>query len=157
MFIWEWKEGTVLAQESKIVSVYMTYVQGMSNQFEINVISACYNMFWNQFDKFFKRSWFFLLPSEKKKAIRFLFAIFWVINISWFFDDHGTWLLLLEYFWWFSQVSEIFERLFSCCFVVPISLTRKYRKKHTHHTVFLWEIVGKVFSWTICFCNSVLE
>ena len=31
--------------ESKIVSVYMVYLQGMSHQFEINVINAFYNKF----------------------------------------------------------------------------------------------------------------
>ena len=30
---------------SKIVSVYMVYLQGMSHQFEINVINAFYNKF----------------------------------------------------------------------------------------------------------------
>ena len=63
------------------------------------------------------------------------------------FDDHGTWLQLLEYFWWFVQVPAIFERLFSCYFVVPFSLRRKFRKKntHTHTTVFLWNTMSKVF------------
>ena len=49
-----------------------------------------------------------------------------------FFNDDGTWLLLLEYFCRFFQVSEIFERLYSCFFVVSISHTGKFRKKiHT--------------------------
>ena len=30
---------------SKIVPVYMVYLQGMSHQFEINVINALYNKF----------------------------------------------------------------------------------------------------------------
>ena len=47
---------------------------------------------------------------------------------------------------WFVQVAPVFERLFNCDFAVPISLTKKFRKKRTHTTVFLWKIMGKVFS-----------
>ena len=36
---------TVLARGSKIVSVYMVYLQGISHQFEISVINAFYNKF----------------------------------------------------------------------------------------------------------------
>ena len=39
------KVSPVLALESKIVSVYMAYLQGMSHQFQINVISAFQNKF----------------------------------------------------------------------------------------------------------------
>ena len=74
---------------------------------------------------------FLLLASKKNEGFTFLICYLLVINIYCFFNEHGTWLLLLEYFWWFVQVSAIFERLFSCFFVVPISRTRKFRKK-TH-------------------------
>ena len=40
-----------MAQGSKTVSVYMVYLQGMSHQFEINVINAFYIKLWNQFGK----------------------------------------------------------------------------------------------------------
>ena len=45
--MWKWKEVVLpaLSQGSKIVSVYMVYLQGMSHQFEINVINAFYNKF----------------------------------------------------------------------------------------------------------------
>ena len=111
----------------------MVYLQGMSHQFQINVISAFYNKFWNQFGKLFKRSWFFAFDIWKKRR-RYVFNLlfFLVINIYCIFDDHDTWLLLLEYFLWFAQVSAFSERLFKCYFAVPISLTRKFRKKHTH-------------------------
>ena len=36
---------TVLARGSKIVSVYMVYLQIISHQFEIDVINALYNKF----------------------------------------------------------------------------------------------------------------
>ena len=75
---------------------------------------------------------FLLLASKKNEGFTFLICYLLVINIYCFFNDHGTWLLLLQYFWWFVQVSAIFERLFSCFFVVPISHTRKFRKKYTH-------------------------
>ena len=130
----------------------MVYLQGMSHQFQINVISAFYNKFWNQFGKLFKRSWFFAFDIWKKRR-RYVFNLlfFVVINFYYFFDYHDTWLLLLEYFLWFVQVSAIFERLFKCYFVVPILRTRKFRKTHTHQTVFLWKIMGKVFFKTIFF------
>ena len=129
----------VLARGSKIVSVYMVYLQGMSHQFEINVINAFYNKFWNQYGKFFKLSWFLPFGIWKKwklyvfNLLIFLrLIIFIACSIYWFFDDHDTWLLLLEYFLRFAQVSAVFERLFKCYFAVPISLTRKFRKKNTH-------------------------
>ena len=75
---------------------------------------------------------FLLLTPDKNGSDTFLICYFLVINIYCFFDDHDTWLLLLEYFLWFVQVSAVFERLFKCYFAVPISLTRKFRKKHTH-------------------------
>ena len=63
---------------------------------------------------------FLLLVSEKNEGYTFLICYF---------------LQLFEYFWWFVQVSAIFERLFSCYFVVPISLTGRFRKINTHtHT-----------------------
>ena len=110
----------------------MVFLQGMSHQFQINVINAFYNKFWNQFGKLFKRSWFFAFDIWKKRR-RYVFNLlfFVVINFYYFFDYHDTWLLLLEYFLWFVQVSAVFERLFKCYFAVPISLTRKFRKKHT--------------------------
>ena len=74
VFIWKWKKfiAPVLAWESKIVSVYMVYWLGMSHQFEINLSNAFYNKFWNQCDKFFRRSWLFAFGIWKRmEAIRF--------------------------------------------------------------------------------------
>ena len=76
---------------------------------------------------------FLLLTCEKNGGDTFLMCYFLVINIYCFFDDHDTWLLLLEYFLWFVQMSAVFERLFKYCFVGPI-LTRKFRKKNNTHT-----------------------
>ena len=71
---------------------------------------------------------------------------FIAFSIYCFFYDHDTWLLLLEYFVWFVQVSTVFEKFFKCYFAVSISLTRKLRKKtHILQTVFLWIIMGKSF------------
>ena len=119
----------------------MVYLQGMSHQFQINVISAFYNKFWNQFGKLFKRSWFFAFDIWKKRR-RYVFNLlfFVVINFYYFFDYHDTWLLLLEYFLWFVQVSAVFERLFKCYFVVPISLTKNFWKNtHTDTRLFFFE------------------
>ena len=142
----------VLARGSKIVSVYMVYLQGMSHQFEINVINAFYNKFWNQYGKFFKLSWFLPFGIWKKwKLYVFNLLIFlWLIifiacSIYWFFDDHDTWLLLLEYFWWFAQVSAVFERLFSCYFVVAISHTRKFRRNTQTTLVFFEKSWANIF------------
>ena len=117
----------------------MVYLQGMSHQFQINVINAFYHKFWNQFGNLFKRSWFFAFDIWKKRR-RYVFNLlfFVVISFYYFFDDHDTWLLLLECFLWFVQVSAIFERFFKCYFVVPISLTRKFRK-NTHTRLFFFE------------------
>ena len=124
----------------------MVYLQGMSHQFQINVISAFYNKFWNQFGKLFKRSWFFAFDIWKKRR-RYVFNLlfFLVINIYCIFDDHDTWLLLLEYFLWFAQVSAFSERLFKCYFAVPISLTRKFRKKHTQTRLFFFQKLREKF------------
>ena len=88
---------------------------------------------------------FLLLASKKNKGFTFLICYLLVITIYCFFNDHGTWLLLLEYFRWFVQVSAIFERLVSCFFVVSISHTRKYSKKHTHYHVFFEKSWAKFF------------
>ena len=72
---------TVLARGSKIVSVYMVYLQIISHQFEIDVINALYDKFWNQFGKFFKRSWFFAFGIWKKGSFAFLIFYFLVVNI----------------------------------------------------------------------------
>ena len=75
---------------------------------------------------------FLLLESEKNGGYKFLICYFLVVNIYCFFDDHGTWLLLLESFWWFAQVSAIFTRFLSCYFfLVPITLIGNFGKK-TH-------------------------
>ena len=107
---------TILTRESEIVSVYMVYLQGISHQFEISVINAFYNKFWNRFGKFFKRSWFFAFGIWKKASFAFLICYILVVNIYWCFN-------LLLFRWsrymincsWniFDQVSAIFERLFS--------------------------------------------
>ena len=124
----------------KNCSVYMVYLQEISHQFEINVINAFYNNFWNHFGKFFKRSRFFSFWHLKKRRL-------YVFNLLSFSDQC---LLLFRFItfpmimvhvycswniWWFVQVSAIFQRLFSCFFVVPTSHTRKVRNTHTHtHT-----------------------
>ena len=49
------------------------------------------------------------------------------------------------------EVSAIFERLLSCYFLVPISLTRNFRKKtHTHTPLFFIEK-----SWAKFFLNHL--
>ena len=76
-----------------------------------------------------------LSASEKNAGDTFLMCYFLVINIYCLFDDHDTLLLLLEYFLQFVHMSAVFESLFERYFAVPISLTRKFRKKNTHtHT-----------------------
>ena len=137
----------------------MIYLQGMSHQFQINVINPFHDKLWNQFSKLFKRSWFFALDIWKKRW-RYVFSLlfFLVITIYCFFDDHDTWLLLLEYFWWFIQVSAVFERLFKCYFTVPISLTRKFRDKktHTHTRLFFFEKSwAKFFLKSFVFANLI--
>ena len=101
---------------------------------------------------------FLLLTPEKNGSDTFLICYFLVINIYCFFDDHDTWLLLLEYFWWFIQVSAVFERLFKCYFTVPISLTRKFRDKktHTHTRLFFFEKSwAKFFLKSFVFANLI--
>ena len=136
----------------------MVYLQGMSHQFQINVINAFYNKFWNQFGKLFKRSWFFAFDIWKKRR-RYVFNLlfFVVINFYYFFDYHDTWLLLLEYFLWFVQVSAVFERLFKCYFAVPISLTRKFRKKTHIHTpdCFSLKNHGQSLHWFLQFNSRI--
>ena len=105
----------------------MVYLQGMSHQFQINVINTFYNKFAIGLVNFLNVFCFWHL--KKAEALRFQFAIFLVINIYCFFDDHDICLLLLEYFLWFAQVSTFFERLFKCYFAAHISLIRKIRKK----------------------------
>ena len=101
---------TVLARGSKIVSVYMVYLQGISHQFEIDVINAFYNKFWNQFGKFFKRSWLFAFGIWKKGGFTFLICYFLVINICWCFD-----FLLFRWSWYMVTCSwNIFGDLFKC-------------------------------------------
>ena len=78
VFIWKWKKviAPVLAWGSKIVSVYMVYLQGMSHQFEINLSNAFYNKFWNQCDKFFRRSWLFAFGIWKRmETIRICYFV----------------------------------------------------------------------------------
>ena len=78
VFIWKWKKviAPVLAWGSKIFSVYMVYLQGMSHQFEINLSNAFYNKFWNQCDKFFRRSWLFAFGIWKRmETIRICYFV----------------------------------------------------------------------------------
>ena len=49
----------------------MVYLQGISHQFEIDVINGFFIKYLNQFGTFFKRSWFFALVSEKREAFHF--------------------------------------------------------------------------------------
>ena len=62
----------VLAPGSWIVSLYMVYWQGLSHQFQINVINAFSIKFWNQFGKLFKRFWFFAFDIWKNRR-RYVF------------------------------------------------------------------------------------
>ena len=61
------KVSPVLTPESEIVSVYMVYLQRMSHQFQINVISAFYSIFWLKISlvNFLNILGFLLLTSEK--------------------------------------------------------------------------------------------
>ena len=115
---------------------------------------AFYNKFWNQLGKSFKHFCFFTFGIWKNGGFTFLICYFLKINIYCFLD-----LLLFRWSWYMvtalgiflmiCQVSTIFERLFSSYFVVPISHTKKIRKKstHTHYShVFLWKTMGKSFS-----------
>ena len=89
-----------------------------------------------------------LSASEKNAGDTFLMCYFLVINIYCLFDDHDTLLLLLEYFLQFVHMSAVFESLFERYFAVPISLTRKFRKKntHTHTKLFFFEkLLAKFF------------
>ena len=88
----------------KNCSVYMVYLQGMSHQFEINVINAFYNKFWNHFGKFFKRSWFFCFWHLKKRRLYvFNLCYLLVINVYCFFD-----LLLFQWSWYMVTAPAIF-------------------------------------------------
>ena len=58
----------ILPQGSKIVSVYMVHLQGMSHLLEINVINAFYQKFETTLVNFLG---FLLLTSKKRKALRF--------------------------------------------------------------------------------------
>ena len=62
---------TVLARGSKIVSVYMVYLQGISHQFEISVINAFYNKFEICLVNFLNVLGFLPLASEKREALHF--------------------------------------------------------------------------------------
>ena len=81
-----------------------------------------------------------------------------MINIYYFFDNHDTWFLLLEYFLWFVQVSAVFERLLKCYSVVPISLTKKFWKHtHTHtHTPDCFSLKNHGQSFFLI-CNLILK
>ena len=90
----------ILSQGSKIVSVYMVYLHGMSHLLEINVINAFYQKFEITLVNFLV---FLLLTSKKRKAYVFNLLsssdqCFLLCRFIAFFNDHGTWLLLLEYF-----------------------------------------------------------
>ena len=62
---------TVLARGSKIVSVYMVYLQGISHQFEIDVIDAFYNKFLKSEINFLNALGFLPLASQKREALHF--------------------------------------------------------------------------------------
>ena len=76
----------------------MVYLQGMSHQFQINVINTFYNKFAIGLVNFLNVLGFLLLTSEKNGGDTFLICYFLVINIYCFFDDHDAELLLLKYF-----------------------------------------------------------
>ena len=62
---------TVLARGSKIVSVYMVYLQGISHQFEMDVIDAFYNKFLKSEINFLNALGFLPLASQKREALHF--------------------------------------------------------------------------------------
>ena len=61
------------------------------------------NNFWNQFVKFFKRSWFFAFGIWKNGVFTFLIFYFLVTNIYCFFD-----LLLFRWSWYVVTALGIF-------------------------------------------------
>ena len=74
VFIWKWKRLSHphWPKDQKLLLFTFVYLQGMSHQFEISLSNAFYNKFWNQCDKFFKRSWLFAFDIWKRmEAIRF--------------------------------------------------------------------------------------
>ena len=73
------KVSHVLAQGSLIVFVFIVYLQGMYHEFQINVINAFYNKFWNPFGKLFKRSLFFTFDIWKKRR-RYVFNLLFLVS-----------------------------------------------------------------------------
>ena len=110
---------------SKIVSVYMVYLQGMSHQCEINVINTFYNKFWQILVTLLNVLGFLLLASEKK-GYKFLICYFLVINIYYFFD-----LLLFNVHdycsWYIFNLLKCLRFLKGCfpAFVVPYLTYKK--------------------------------
>ena len=63
----------------------------------------------------------------------------------------GSFVISTKVAWWFNEETFVKQS-------VKLVPSVKLLFTHTHnHTAFLWKIMGKVFSKTICFCNPVLE
>ena len=73
VFIWKWELVVLseLAGGSKIVSVYMVHLQGMSHQFEINLTLHLIITFEISLLNFLNVLGFLLLASEKTEFLRF--------------------------------------------------------------------------------------
>ena len=114
-----------MARGSKIVFVYTVYLQGMSHQYEINVINTFYNKFWQILVTLLNVLGFLLLASEKK-WYKFLICYFLVINIYYFFD-----LLLFNVHdycsWYIFDLLKCLRFLKGCfpAFVVPYLTYKK--------------------------------
>ena len=134
------------------------FLQGMSHQFEVNVIIAFYNKFWNQFGKFFKHSWFFAFGIWKNEGFTFLICYYFsVINIYCFLDllpFRWSWYMIIApgiFLMICSSVCDFWKVVFMLFCSFLISHTKKIRKKHTHTTMFLFEK-----SWGKFFLNHLL-
>ena len=127
----------------------MVYLQGISHQFEINVIYVFYNNFWNYFGKFFNVLGFLLLASKKNGGFTFSICCLLMINIYWFFD-----LLLFQWSWHIFTAPGIFLMIcWSVCNFWKVvfmlfccsHLTKKFRKKKHTLTCFSLKNHGQSF------------
>ena len=121
------------------------FLQGMSDQFEVNVIIAFCNKFWNQFGKFFKHSWLFAFGTWKNEGFTFLICYYFsVINIYCFLDllpFRWSWYMIIApgiFLMICSSVCDFWKVVFMlfCSFSSHI---QKKSEKNTHTTMFLFE------------------
>ena len=132
-------------------SVYMVHLQGISNQFKIMWSMHFITNFGISLVNFLNVLGFLLLASEKNGGYTFLICYFLVINVYFFFN-----LLLFQWLWYIVTALGIFLmicssvcnlwKVFYAILLFPSHLQENLEKKHTHHTVFLWKSMGKVFS-----------